>query len=172
MRYIVLGAAIALIFVAVMVGTGEKKTDEGDVHQQSIRDAVDLALQKYSRAIVQNAERIFQERTDRYTKRWTFNEFSPGMDAYSSQFPYGWDSLKDFWQANPQYAPIGTTTNYHDERENNMPLVQFPTFVAGFMTLCEFLQLHKNYPGRWISLIPALQELYNQEIINYVPAYS
>lgn len=174
MRYILILGAIGLAAYFIINGA-KKKSDapaQSNVNDQMMREAYTQALTVYQKPIVQNAERIFQLETKGYTKPWTFSIFSPGMDAMSSVYPYGWESLNKFWEKNPLYAPTSSNDQYNDYRDNGMPLVAFPTFIAAVMTLCYFLSTHDNNAGRWHSLAAYDQQLYNERIAQIIPVYS
>lgn len=168
------------IFTLIVVGVityflfGDQKNPEAqaqDKNTKIIQDAFDEAAKYYPKEVLQNAERIYQLETDYFQKHFTFQTGSAGMEAISVYYPYGWNSLEKFWAKNPQYKPIAITSDYKNEHESGMPLVIFPSFTAGVMTLCHFLSINENNPGRWHAITPGEQAIYNEKISKLVPAF-
>lgn len=162
---LIVGATVAFMF--------RKKNDDDD----DDRNALDRQLEKdfqeaatiYPREVVQNAERIYRFTTRHFTEPWTEFSGSAAMDAFTPEYPFGWHELAKLWEKNPSLKPIKSSPLY--PRENGMPLVVFPSLRAGIMTLCYFLTRHDNNPGRWLSLDPGEQMLYNEKIAAIAPAY-
>lgn len=174
MRGLFISAALAAIFITLFRSSKkQQESSEGyDTNARALDQAFRFALTKYPAAIVQNAERIYQQRSNHYQRMSVIATGGAVMEAFGSAYPWGWNSLTNFWAANPQYKPIGITTDYNHESTSKLPLIVFPDLKAGVITLCQFLQDHNNNAGRWVSLIPAEQVLYNQMLQSYVPVYS
>lgn len=173
--YLKLKIMPALILLVIIIAVGsmfgnEKKTDQPVNNiDATIKNAFDLALTKYPRAVVQNAERIARYETYHFQLQFTFDLASIGMMAFSPNFPYGWTGLQKFWMKNEIYKPVGIS-QVHD-KDTNLPLVVFPTFAAAVMSLCQFLSEYQNNPGRWHSLDPGEQQIYNEAVAQITPGY-
>jgi hypothetical protein len=130
-----------------------------------IPTTVKKALKFFSSDIVKNAERIYRLETNHFKSGQFKGTYSPGMEKVSNTYPYGWSSLyNSIWKTNPEYKPIGLKTFTENQTGISKTFLKFPTFEAGFFTLCAFLKIFNNNPGRWFSLDKTQQEKYNKSI--------
>jgi len=75
---------------------------------KEISNAFSKALKSFEKGIVQNAERIFRLETANFTSFQFLGTYSPGMEAVSLTYPYGWFSLAtSIWKTHPEYKPSG-----------------------------------------------------------------
>jgi hypothetical protein len=114
----------------------------------SVRESFKKALTIYDPAIVENAERIYRLETGNFTSGQFFHTgWSAGMTDPSKQglYPFGWTSLSDFWDANPDYKPVGSKVY----GKAGLAYVTFPSVEAAIMTLCEKLHLNGNSVTAW-----------------------
>ena len=88
------------------------------------------------------------------------------MEPASPNYPYGWNSLKDFWDLYHEYKPIGVKTYTENGTGIKKQFIQFPSCEAGIFTLCEWLLSHNNNPGAWFSTDVLAQNTYNTKVFN------
>lgn len=133
--------------------------------KNSIEKTVKKALRFFSPEIVKNAERIYRLETNHFKSSQFKGTFSPGMEKASNVYPYGWTSLANsIWKSNPEYRPIDTKTYTENRTGIKKTFLKFPTFEAAFFTLCAFLKIFNNNPGRWFSTDTNQQSMYNEKI--------
>lgn len=96
--------------------------------------------------------------------------FSPGMEATVENYPYGWSSLKPFWESKPEYKPIGI----HEQIENSSGLlasrgerkfIKFPTLEAAMLTVAFRLNNKGWNTGAWFSNNPESQKKYSDYLL-------
>lgn len=135
-----------------------------------LQKSFDELKKQFSDEILKNVEKMFRLETAHFTSGGLKLTNHAGMQGTKSTYPYGWNSLKTFWDANPNYAPMYLL----NLKENKQPdvigsgIVQkfmvFKDIKAGLATLAEFLRQHENNAGRWFSLKPDAQKKYNEKI--------
>lgn len=130
----------------------------------SMKQALKKALNSFDTSIVENCERIFRLESGNFTSGQFLGTYSPGMEPASPNFPYGWNSLKDFWLEHSEYKPVGLKTYTENGTGIKKQFIQFPTIEAGVMTICQWLAIFGNNPGRWFSTEIDLQTSYNDKI--------
>lgn len=182
---ILLYIAIPAVFILFAFGR-KKETAEGDKEgndvfgtnlgndqtsqaaMQQIKSAFLEAQKDFPKATVQLAERVYRWETGHF-KRGFWESFSPGMNAFSEVYPFGWNKLMKFWEKNPQFKPVGTTSKLRlVDSGTGKPLVVFPSFKAGLYTLCYYLVMVKNQPGKWHSNDINAQLAYDKAINSVV----
>lgn len=124
-------------------------------------------LKVFSPEIVKNVERIYRLETAHFKSGQFKGTYSPGMEAFGEQYPYGWKTMnRDFWSQFPQYKPIGKKSFTEGGTGKKKEFLIFPTLFAAMITLADFLERHNNNPGRWYSLNKEAQTRYNKNIYN------
>lgn len=92
---------------------------------------------EYDPAILNAAERIYKLESANFTSNIYLKTFSAGMIATTTEFPYGWTSLKSLWQ-DKSLKPVGL---YRSENTNNY--IIFPNLRAGVIALMTMLEVYK-----------------------------
>jgi|WetSurMetagenome_2_1015567.scaffolds.fasta_scaffold02016_6 hypothetical protein len=133
--------------------------------------AIRKALKLYPRSIVENCEKIFRIETNNFKSGQFKGTYSPGMESFSTNYPYGWKSLHTLiWSNNPQYAPVGTVPFIENGTGKTKYFVKFADVEDSVLTLCEFLKIHNNNAGRWFSTDATKQNEYNNKLVNFKPS--
>jgi hypothetical protein len=70
------------------------------------------------------------------------------------------------------YKPIGIKSYTENGTGIKKQFIQFPTVQAGVFSLCKWLEVSGNNPGRWFSTDPMNQLTYNEKINNINPSYT
>jgi hypothetical protein len=138
----------------------------------AMKKALKKALNYYPLEIVQNCERIYRKETAHFTSGQFRMTFSPGMERFSNSYPFGWTSLKPFWDDKPEYKPVGFSGHTENKTGITKYFIIFKTVEAGVFTLCEFLEMHNNNGGRWYALDTSLQQKYNSELVKINPSFT
>lgn len=122
---------------------------------------------KYGNQIAENVERIFRLETDHFTSTGYVKTGAAGMLAFAPEYPYGFNSLKSFWDNNPEFAPTGI---WEDKR--GYKYLKFKD-EGGFMTVAQVLLLRGNDPGRYFADDdhPDKQEEYRKAVENIKVRY-
>ena len=125
---------------------------------------------EYGTAIAQNVEKIYRLETANFTSGQFLATHSPGMMAFGTSFPYGWNTINNVvWSKNPDYKPSGIS--YHKENPGlsgagggEKAFIKFPNLKAAVFTLAGFLNHYGNNAGRWYSTNNMEQALYNAKL--------
>lgn len=110
-------------------------------------NAYQIAALRWGKDNAALAERIYELETGHYKSEQFKNGYSAGMVAFSNTYPYGWDTLKDFWDKHPYLKPVGlwnTTVN-----GKAYSYLKFPTFRAALMALCVRLEQDGWDANKW-----------------------
>jgi len=153
---------IILLIVIILTFTVWKMKPILDIKAAFIK-----AKNDYELDVVVNAEKIFRLETNNFLSNQFTGTFSPGMEPAGDNvltYPYGWTSLKSFWDNYPDYKPIGIKTYTENGTGIKKPFIQFPSPEAAVYMLCEKLTLNGNNPGAWFSTDAALQASYEQKL--------
>lgn len=160
-KYLIIGAVIAIGIYFFKKG---KMVNNKSYVMKKIKEI-------YGIAIARNVEKIFRIETGNFKHGFT-GVYSAGMHPVIKTFPYGWNSLRNFWQVNSKYAPSGV--KYMNEGKGllgegggSKPYLKFPNFLAGAMTVAEVMKKRGNNPGSWFSTDPDRIGAYNESINKY-----
>lgn len=92
-------------------------------------------LARENKALADVVERIYRLETAHFTSN-IFNQTNgPAIVAFSDNYPYGWTSLKVFWDVNEKYRPSGIYFS-----PNGWKYVKFPNIEAGVFSTAEILK--------------------------------
>jgi len=118
-----------------------------------IRAALQEIKTVYGVEIARNVERIYRQETGFKSGQY-INSGSAGMAAASQAFPYGWSSLRENWEENPDLAPVGMIA-YKIGRLNG-DIWRYLAFkkYGGFHACAAILYLRDNDPGRYAATDP------------------
>lgn len=153
---------ISLIFIFVFIFIIKKNKKMND-----IKEVIKKAIKMFKPGVVKNAEKIFRLETNHFRSGQYLGTFSPGMEKFSALYPYGWKSLKPFWNKFPEYAPFDFLPFIENRTGKTKFFLKFKTLEAAFLTLCFFLEINNNNPGRWYALDKNMQDEYNNKIANF-----
>lgn len=112
----------------------------------------------YGDDIAENVERVYRLETAHFKSGGYKNTAAAGIVPVGSIYPYGWNSLRGFWDDNVWARPLGI---WH--ADNGWDYLQFNK-VGGFYAVAELLKMRGNDPGRFHSNDPAKQAAYNAKI--------
>jgi hypothetical protein len=132
--------------------------------------AFKIAIQKaskfYSKEILSNVEKIYRLESANFTSGQFLGTWSPGMEKAKDVYPYGWTSLRPYWDANPLVKPVGLKTFTENGTGIKKTFIKFPTLNAGVFTLCKWLQNNGNKPAKWFSTNTASMANYQKKLDN------
>jgi hypothetical protein len=126
--------------------------------------AIKMAVNKYSKAIAVNCEKIFRLESGNFKSGQFLGTFSPGMQNTTESYPFGWTSLKPFWDKYQGYKPTGLKVFTENGTGKQVSFIQFPNVEGAVMTVCEFLKIHDNNGARWFSLDEGEQAGYQAKL--------
>lgn len=167
-------------FVARYAIKGMKpKTDEMGNRiftENDLKNAFQKVKQKYGADFAKKTEQLFRKETAHFTSGQFRKTLSPGMEiaggtnSTQTTFPYGWPSLQNFVNANPQYKG-----NFYVHRMNenqtgySKTFIGWPTLEGSVMFVAWFIKNVRNGRfGYWYSLNEAKAQSYenNMALIN------
>jgi len=123
----------------------------------------------YGTEIARNTEAIMRLETAHFTSVGYRLTNGAGMLKQDLNFPYGFTSLRTFWNSNPEFAP----TDIINMRGSDGMYYDYLKFKGNgqLYTIAEFLKTHGNNAGRWNSTEQAQQDYYNNIISNITTTY-
>lgn len=162
------GFIILLIVLALLVFIGGTTiTVKKTIDMVDIINAFTKAKKEFGIHIAQDAERIYRLETNHFKSGQFKNTYSPGMEVGKGKttYPYGWTSLKPFWDKFPQYKPNHLYTTPENQTGITKTFIGFPSLEAAVMTLCYFLTYRKA--ESWYALDLEKQKYY-RDILNKI----
>ncbi len=185
---------LVLVFISLIIGTillyqyimrkrntkkfpGSENVSFVPATEASIKSALQKVKDMYGKETAINVEKIFRWETRHFQSGGFKNTNAPGMEAVMvtnsegkkvpKSYPYGWTSLKSFWDANPKYKPMGIYTTPENVTGIIKPFLIFPTIEGSMLTLAFWLQTRR--PGNWFSTMPEKQLMYENSIVGITP---
>jgi hypothetical protein len=156
---------ILIIIIIIVMFLIFKKMSKSKIELFTI--ALKKAADNFSKSVLVNIEKIYRLESDNFKSGQFTGTNTPGMEAFSDTYPYGWNSLNNyFWSFHPEYAPIGTKEYIENGTGKVKKFIILPSVEAGIFTLGAFLEQNSNNPGRWFSTEPFSQNIYNDKILN------
>jgi hypothetical protein len=124
----------------------------------------------YDKATAENVEKIFRLETANFTSNGYRQTKSPGMAAFTTSYPYGWDSMKPIWEMyKGQYKPTGTITLAENQTGKSVRFIVFKDTLSAMETLAFYLQSHN--PGNWFSNDPSDQIAYENKLATITSSF-
>lgn len=140
------------------------------ITESEIKTAFNNLKTVYSPEILRNAEKIYRLETAHFSTNNFKNTFGAGFEAAKNYYPFGWNSLKSFWDAHPNLAP----KTFYSQNENVQKDISgsgklkkfliFPNLTGGIRAVCEILSYRGNDVGRYFSNDIKSQEQYRNKI--------
>lgn len=107
-------------------------------------------------------EAVFRNETRHFKSGNFAKTYSPGMEAVKRPdgsvlpYPYGWTSLRTFWDENPQYKPTGLYMQVENDSgqaksRGERAFIKFPSVEAAFITVAKRLQMKGWDTGAWFA---------------------
>ena len=150
---------------------------------QEIISALKKVKYLYGKPAAIKVEALFRNETAHFKSGNFAITFSPGMEAVKLPngsvlpYPYGWTSLKEFWENNPNYKPIGL----HMQVENSSralksrgerAFIKFASIESSFMTVAYRLQKKGWNTGAWFSNDKTKQKNYSDYLLKIKTPYA
>lgn len=121
---------------------------------QNLKAIFENIKNTYGKDIAVNVEKIMRLESGHFSSAQYKNTGSAGMLAFADTYPYGWTSLKEFWDKNPRIKPTGIGYTF-----GKYKYLAFPNY-GGFYSLAEILKRRNNNAGSWYSTEPEQQAEY------------
>lgn len=145
-KFIIIGAIVILL--PLIIGGGKMVYDE-----MTLKDAFDEAKKRYPDNVVKMAEKLFRWETAHFKSGQFKKTYSPGMEKHGNVYPWGWASMKPFWDANNWAKPVGWVAMHENAGAQADAEIdyfaKFPSFKAALFSVCEYIE--KYGAGRWYS---------------------
>jgi hypothetical protein len=156
----------ALILILKKIANMKKdKLDSDAAATPSIRQAMQTIKINYGTAIARNVERIFRLETAHFASGGFLATNAAGQLAFAEHFPYGWYSLVNLWNSQPQRKPTQTV------RLNGYDYLKFANVEDAAFAVAEILKLRGNNPGAYFSNDAAQQAEYNAKLVGIEAKY-
>jgi hypothetical protein len=159
--YIVVGAAVAL---AAFVWYKQRGGISGGAVSNDPQ-TVFLKLQtKYGTDYARMIEKMYRYETGHFQSGQYVATYSAGMVANGGSFPYGWASLREFVDANPQYNGDYGIKEFNTSR-GVKNYVRFPNLESAVFFVAWFIKNKRGGDvGKWNSLDAAESAAYLAEL--------
>lgn len=137
--------------------------------------ALRVVAAKYNKKTAATVEQIYRNETGHFKSGNFIKTLSPGMEAFSETEPYGWSSLKDFWEKNKNYAPTGIFKQVENssgmlESRGERKFIVFPTIEASMMSVAFVIMSRGGDGGAWFSISDQAQrDKYNNYLAQINP---
>ncbi len=133
--------------------------------QKQIIESLKSIADEYGIDIARKVEQLFRLETRHFGSGQFLATFSPGMEKHSDKYPFGWKSMKAYWDE------IGLVPTFHTMPENKTGLsktfLKFPNVLTAMRSVARYI---KNYsPERWYSLDPVKQAEYRDSLNSIKP---
>lgn len=141
-----------------------------EMKDSEIIEALRKVKEIHGKEMAIKIEALFRNETRHFKSGNFLTCFSPGMEATLEFYPYGWSSLKPFWDKNEKYKPVGI----HKQVENSSGLlasrgertfIKFPSLEAAMLTVAERLKNKGGDTGAWFSNNPDSQKKYREYLL-------
>lgn len=135
-----------------------------------------LVAERYDYEFAATIERLFRNETRHFKSGNFLITFSPGMEAFSDLLPYGWSSLKNFWDINKNLAPIGIYKQVENtsallKSRGERKFIKFPTLEASMLSVAFLINSRGGNGGSWFSIQQSAIDAYNKELSKIIPRY-
>jgi len=151
--------------------------------EQKIIAALTKVKEIYGKPASIKLEALFRNETRHFKSTNFADTFSPGMEAVKLPngsilpYPYGWTSLREFWDKNPEYKPTGLhlqveNTSRAAKSRGERAFIKFPSIEAAFMTVAYRLQNKGWNTGAWFSTDPVKQKDYSDYLLKIKTPYA
>ena len=167
---LILAGGLALIGVILglrkgYISIGAKQNDN------DLKSALAEVLSVYGRDYAENVERVLRWETAHFSSKQWKEGNTAGMEATTTNFPYGWNSLLEFATAYQIDPDLFTT---YTMVENNTGItkrfIRFPDAETFVLFLAWFIQSKRGGRfGYWYSLNEASARSYEDKISGVVP---
>lgn len=145
--------------------------------KEQIISALNVVIEHYGKDIAKTIEQLFRNETRHFESENFAITFSPGMEAFTQNAPYGWPVVDQYWHENSNYAPVGV----YDEKENNSAMansrgirhfVKFANIEAAMMSVAFIIHQHGGDGGSWFSIADKqLRNKYNEYLTHIIPRF-
>ena len=145
------------------------------IDEQTLKSAFRKIATNSGTARAQDLERLYRLETAHFSSKQFKETGSPGMEAHSNKFPYGWTSLLGFWTKYPQHAPIGFYSIFEnkglgDREVKQKNFLKFASFESALLSLNKYAD---KYPiERWYSTRPEEQQKYRNTLNSIIPRFT
>lgn len=144
-----------------------------------IQAALRHVAASYNKEMAVKVERLFRNETKHFTSGNFIATLSAGMEAVGDHpevLPYGWNSLKSFWDQHPEHKPSGTMVQIENsskflESRGKRRFIKFPNLISSMMTVAHVIDSRGGNTGAWFSHDRAAQKKYEAYLLQIVPRF-
>jgi hypothetical protein len=158
----------SILLLSTLLFIKKKRKKFMNPTQSDIKKALLWVSEKYGKDKAQMVERLIRWETAHFKSNGFKLTNGAGMEATKTKFPYGWGSLRPYWNLQRDSAPIGLK-RLTDIGGRTVNFLVFPTFFAFVRTLCKHLENNGWNFGAWYSLDEQNQITYLQNINSVRP---
>ena len=141
------------------------------ITDNDILEALRKVKEVYGLDHAKRIEQLFRNETAHFKSGNFKVTFSAGMEIAPTKtsYPFGWTSLKDFWDINPHYKPTETFSQVENtstllKSRGARTFIVFPSIEASMMTVSHLIKIRNNNFGAWFSKNAVQQLAYVKEL--------
>jgi len=153
-----------IIGLAVSFFNIPRKKKMNNFSETDARTAIQEVANVYNRDVAAIVEKILRLESGHFKSKQFKLTGSGGMESTTPVFPFGWSSLRTFWQLNPQFKPTGTIAMKEAKTGKMKTFIVFPSVTAAALSMAVVLKLRNFNAGSWFSTKKELQDSYNLAI--------
>lgn len=141
-----------------------------ELRDMDILSSIKKVAELYGKENAIKVESLFRNETKHFKSSNFLICYSPGMEATVEMYPYGWSSLKPFWDKNPQYKPLGIYKQVENssgllKSRGERKFIKFPDLDAAMLTVAERLKNKGWDTGAWFSNDSESQRKYREYLL-------
>jgi hypothetical protein len=113
-------------------------------------------------------EKIYRLETNNFSSGQFLKTYSAGMEATPDSkgvFPYGWGSLRKFWNEQPNNKPTGILKMKENKTGKEKMFIIFPNLFSAMFALAYTIKNRGGDVGSWYSTLPE-QKLYYAKLLS------
>ena len=139
-----------------------------------ITDTLQMVIDQYGAPFAKSLEQLLRNESAHFQSKQWLNCNLPGMEATSGGPDWGWGTLLPFWQANPDYAPVGVwvavdNVSALSPSTGKQSFIEAPIIEAGIMTVAYLINARGGNFGSWFSTEPEQQQKYVAVLNTIIP---
>jgi hypothetical protein len=148
---------LSIFVVSVLVYFTTKRVKK----METIQEALQRINKGFGKEIAVNVEKIARLESGHFFEGNSIFKHTKGygMVATSPTYPYGWNSMVNYWHNSDELAPTGLY-----ESRNGLTYICFNNYFAGLFPIAVKMKLSDNNPGAWYSNDIDKQTEYNDKI--------
>jgi hypothetical protein len=158
-----------LILLSSFLLFKKKKKKMPNTTKYDIEKSLKEIFTIYGEQTAKDVERIYRLETANFSSGQFINSLSAGMEVGRdktgkpiSTFPYGWGSLRKFWDEQPTNRPTGFLKMKENVTGKEKLFIKFPSLFSAMFVLALTIKNRGGNAGAWHSTEEEKQKYYEK----------